>query len=58
MYLNDIYTASVNLAGIPGISVPFTRSENDLPIGVQLLAPPLEEGRLLRTAYALEREAA
>jgi len=57
MYLNDIYTASVNLAGIPGISVPFTRSENDLPIGVQLLAPPLEEGRLLRTAYALEREA-
>jgi len=58
MYLNDTYTASVNLAGIPGISVPFTRCENDLPIGVQLLAPPLEEGRLLRTAYALEREAA
>ena len=57
MYLNDIYTASVNLAGIPGISVPFTRSGNDLPIGVQLLAPPLEEARLLRTAYALEREA-
>ena len=58
MYLNDIYTVSVNLAGIPGISVPFTRSEKDLPIGVQLLAPPLEEGRLLRTAYSLEREAA
>ena len=58
MYLNDIYTASVNLAGIPAISVPFAHSRNDLPIGVQLLAPPLEEARLLRTAHALEQAAA
>ena len=58
MYLNDIYTASVNLAGIPAISVPFTHSRSDLPIGVQLLAPPLEEARLLCTAHALERAAA
>ena len=57
MYLNDIYTVSVNLAGIPAISVPFAQSRNDLPIGVQLLAPPLEEARLLGAAYALERAA-
>ena len=55
MYLNDIYTASVNLAGIPGISVPFATGADGLPIGVQLLAPPLEEARLLRMAHALEQ---
>ena len=58
MYLNDIYTASVNLAGIPGISVPFATSATDgLPIGAQLLAPVLGEEVLLRTAYALEQTA-
>ena len=58
MYLNDIYTAAVNLAGIPAISVPFAHSHSGLPIGVQLLAPPLEEARLLCAAHALERAAA
>ncbi len=58
MYLNDIYTASVNLAGIPGISVPYANGADGLPIGVQLLAPPLEEAKLLRMAYALERTTA
>ena len=58
MYLNDIYTAAVNLAGIPGVSVPFVTGIDGLPIGVQLLAPPLEEARLLRIAHALERAAA
>ena len=58
MYLNDIYTVSVNLAGIPAISVPFAHSRSNLPIGVQLLAPPLEEARLLGAAYALERATA
>ncbi len=57
MYLNDIYTASVNLAGIPGISVPFATSADGLPIGAQLLAPVLGEDVLLRAAYALERAA-
>ena len=57
MYLNDIYTASVNLAGLPAISVPFAHSRTHLPIGVQLVAPPLQEARLLRTAQALERAA-
>ena len=58
MYLNDIYTVSVNLAGIPGISVPFATAGDGLPIGVQLLAAPLQEERLLRLAYALEQSAA
>ena len=58
MYLNDIYTASVNLAGIPGISVPYANGADGLPIGIQLLAPPLEEAKLLRMAYTLERTTA
>jgi aspartyl-tRNA(Asn)/glutamyl-tRNA(Gln) amidotransferase subunit A len=57
MYLNDIYTVSVNLAGIPGISVPFATAADGLPIGVQLLAAPLQEETLLRLAYALEQNA-
>ena len=51
MYLNDIYTTSVNLAGLPGISVPVARSADGLPIGVQLMARPFEEATLLRGAY-------
>ncbi len=58
MYLNDIYTASVNLAGIPGISVPFATAADGLPIGAQLLAPLLGEHVMLRAAYALEQAAA
>jgi aspartyl-tRNA(Asn)/glutamyl-tRNA(Gln) amidotransferase subunit A len=58
MYLNDIYTVSVNLAGIPGISVPFATSSDGLPIGAQLLGPVLGEEVLLRAAYALEQTTA
>lgn len=56
MYLSDIYTISANLAGLPGISVPAGFSAGNLPIGLQLLAPPFEEERLLRAARMLERE--
>ena len=55
MYLNDIYTASVNLAGIPGISIPCATGADGLPIGVQILAPHFREETLLRTAYTLEQ---
>ena len=55
MYLNDIYTVSVNLAGIPGISVPVGVSSRGLPIGVQLLAAPFGEETLFRTARVLEQ---
>ena len=56
MYLSDIYTISANLAGLPGISIPAGMSRNNLPIGLQLLAPPFEEQRLLSAARMFERE--
>jgi len=56
MYLNDVYTVSVNLAGLPGISVPVATSSQGLPIGAQLLAPPFEEAGLLRAARVLEQQ--
>ena len=54
MYLSDIYTISANLAGIPGISIPAGFSSSGLPIGLQLLAGPFEEERLLRAARMFE----
>jgi aspartyl-tRNA(Asn)/glutamyl-tRNA(Gln) amidotransferase subunit A len=54
MYLSDIYTATANLAGIPGISVPGGTVEN-LPVGVQFLASHFDEYRMFTAAYALER---
>jgi aspartyl-tRNA(Asn)/glutamyl-tRNA(Gln) amidotransferase subunit A len=56
MYLEDIYTISANLAGLPALSLPAGFSSDGLPIGVQLLAPPLNEERLLRAARMFERE--
>ncbi len=50
MYLSDVCTIPVNLAGLPGISVPCGFSDG-LPVGLQLIAPPLAEGRLLRVAH-------
>lgn len=55
MYLNDIYTISTNLAGLPGMSVPGGISKEGLPIGVQLTAPHWEEQRMFNAAYALEQ---
>jgi aspartyl-tRNA(Asn)/glutamyl-tRNA(Gln) amidotransferase subunit A len=57
MYLNDVFTVTVNLAGLPGISVPAGQDRNGLPLGLQLIGRPWEEGDLLNTAYALERAA-
>jgi aspartyl-tRNA(Asn)/glutamyl-tRNA(Gln) amidotransferase subunit A len=56
MYLSDIFTISVNLAGIPGISLPCGFTSHQLPIGLQLLGKPFDEAGLLKTAFALERE--
>jgi len=55
MYLTDIYTVAVNLAGIPAISVPCAQTQDGLPIGVQLLGAPLQEPKLLQLAHVLER---
>ncbi len=56
MYLGDVDTCLANLAGIGGISVPAGRDADGLPLGVQLLAPPLHDDRLLRAAVALARD--
>lgn len=55
MYLNDIFTVSTNLAGLPGLSVPFGRSSDGLPIGVQLIAKHFDEQTLLNVGLALEK---
>ena len=57
MYLNDVFTVTVNLAGLPGISVPTGLDTTGLPLGLQLIGRPWEEGDLLNTAYALEQAA-
>ena len=55
MYLGDIYTISVNLAGLPGISVPCGMDSQGLPIGMQLLADSFEEKKLIQAAYTYEK---
>ena len=57
MYLNDVFTVTVNLAGLPGIAVPAGTDASGLPLGLQLIGRPWEEGDLLNSAYALERAA-
>jgi aspartyl-tRNA(Asn)/glutamyl-tRNA(Gln) amidotransferase subunit A len=57
MYLNDIFTTSTNLAGLPGLSVPFGLSAEGLPIGLQVTAAPFAEQTMLNVAYALEKAA-
>lgn len=54
MYLNDIFTTSTNLAGLPGMSVPFGLSQDGMPIGIQLTASHFEEQKMLDVGYALE----
>ena len=55
MYLGDIYTVSVNLAGLPGISLPCGIDSSGLPIGVQMIGQALSEKTLIRAAYSLEQ---
>ncbi len=55
MYLSDIYTISVNIAGIPAISLPCGFSSKGLPIGLQLIGNHLQEGKILQAAYAFEQ---
>jgi aspartyl-tRNA(Asn)/glutamyl-tRNA(Gln) amidotransferase subunit A len=57
MYLNDVFTVTVNLAGLPGISVPAGLSAEGLPLGLQLIGRPFEEEVLLRAARAIEEAA-
>ncbi|MDR1267176.1 MAG: Asp-tRNA(Asn)/Glu-tRNA(Gln) amidotransferase subunit GatA [Holosporales bacterium] len=54
MYLNDVFTITVNLAGLPALSVPAGLTTEKTPLGLQLIAPPFQEGSLLRAATVLE----
>ncbi len=55
MYLGDAFTIPANLAGIPGISVPGGFTDNNLPVGLHLLASHLEEGKLLKIAHCFQQ---
>jgi aspartyl-tRNA(Asn)/glutamyl-tRNA(Gln) amidotransferase subunit A len=57
MYLADIFTISVNLAGMPGISVPCGFTRGNLPVGLQLIGKHFDEATLLKAAYAYEQSA-
>ena len=57
MYLNDIFTVTVNLADLPGISVPVGLSKTGLPLGLQLIGPKFSEQCLFNTSLALEEAA-
>ncbi|MFN3971464.1 MAG: Asp-tRNA(Asn)/Glu-tRNA(Gln) amidotransferase subunit GatA [Gemmobacter sp.] len=57
MYLNDVFTVTVNLAGLPGVAVPVGLDARGLPLGLQLIGRPWEEGALLNHAYVLESAA-
>ncbi|WP_298919933.1 Asp-tRNA(Asn)/Glu-tRNA(Gln) amidotransferase subunit GatA [uncultured Roseobacter sp.] len=57
MYLNDVFTVTVNLAGLPGIAVPTGLDKQGLPLGLQLIGRPWQEGDLLNTAHVLETAA-
>jgi aspartyl-tRNA(Asn)/glutamyl-tRNA(Gln) amidotransferase subunit A len=56
MYLADIYTVNINLAGVPAISIPCAFSSEGLPIGVQIIGSHFGEKKILKAAYALEQE--
>ena len=55
MYLSDIYTISVNLAGLPGISIPVGKDSKGLPIGMQIIGDCFKENNIIRAAYAYEQ---
>ena len=56
-YLNDVFTVTLNLAGLPGIAVPVGQDKQGLPLGLQLIGRPFEEGDLLNQALVLEKAA-
>jgi aspartyl-tRNA(Asn)/glutamyl-tRNA(Gln) amidotransferase subunit A len=57
MYLNDVFTVTVNLAGLPGLSVPAGLSSDGLPLGLQVIGKAFDEATVLRTGRAIERAA-
>ena len=56
MYLNDVFTVPASLAGIPGISIPYGKDEQGLPLGIQLLSKHYNEQEIFNAAFALEKD--
>ena len=56
MYLNDVFTVPASLAGIPGISIPYGKDKNGLPLGIQLLGKHFDEQEIFNAAFALEKD--
>ena len=56
MYLNDIFTVPINLAGLPAISIPAGHDQNGYPLGLQIIGKAFDEQNILNTAYSLEQE--
>ena len=56
MYLNDIFTVPVNLAGLPGISIPAGLDKNGYPLGLQIIGKPFDEQTILNIAYSMEEK--
>jgi aspartyl-tRNA(Asn)/glutamyl-tRNA(Gln) amidotransferase subunit A len=54
MYLNDVFTVTVNMAGLPGISVPAGLDAQDLPLGLQLIGRPFDEATLFALGQVIE----
>jgi aspartyl-tRNA(Asn)/glutamyl-tRNA(Gln) amidotransferase subunit A len=54
MYLEDIFTVTVNMAGLPGLAVPAGLSSEGTPLGLQLIGKPFDEGTLFRAGQAIE----
>ncbi|MBM3653204.1 MAG: Asp-tRNA(Asn)/Glu-tRNA(Gln) amidotransferase subunit GatA, partial [Alphaproteobacteria bacterium] len=57
MYLNDVFTVTVNMAGLPGVAVPGGLAANGLPLGLQLIGRPFDEETLFSLAAAIEQAA-
>ena len=55
MYLNDVFTVPASLAGLPGISIPFGKDKNNLPLGIQILGKHFDEQQVFNAAVSLER---
>ena len=56
MYLNDIFTVPVNLAGIPAISIPAGHDNQGRPLGLQVISKALEEQKILNIAFSMEKD--
>ena len=57
MWLNDIFTVSVSLAGLPALSLPIGLNKNGLPLGMQIIGRAFDEETVFKTAFVLEKQA-